>query len=227
LNSQAPLVVLDTSAVIDFIVWISRKNRNLLHDFREVISETWSAPPQFVYHPATLLEIATNAHEEVLLSRRGRSNKRFEDVRRDSKRFRAALIALREMDQCDEEWAILRPRQISLQKDFWSLLLEQRSDWRLLRCTKKDGVIPVATMVDHMILGVALSLNDRGIETGLVTGDRDLAGAARKFSVPIVYTKQLSNGPEMPWKSCANDETCIQACAEATTDCHSQFIGSA
>lgn len=121
---------------------------------------------------------------------------------------------------------MLRPRQIALQSDFWGLLLEQRSDWRLLRCTRKDGVIPVATMVDHMILGVALSLRERGLETGLVTGDRDLAGAALRFSLPIVYTKKLVNTPEMLWKTCANDESCIQACEEATTDCRSQFIDS-
>lgn len=229
LDADRPVVVLDTSAMLEILGWRASSRTMKLKEFNEAVVKTMGAEAQLVFHPVSLAEISTNSHEEVLLGRRNTRTVSREQIRRRHKLHQFALITLRNIvDPATEADPWPTPHMLIPELGDWNRLTDQRSDFRFLRCTVKSGVVPVATMVDHMILSLAHSLRLDGYNAGLSSGDQELLGAAEELQVPRINVHNLKKFDGYVWKSCNGDKTCIGACTEGEvdTDCETQFLGS-
>lgn len=222
LDPQKPIVVVDTSGIIDLCGWVVDQRRDSIRLYRAQLEEKWGCIPQFVYHPVSLAEIATNTHEEVLLSRGGPSD--FSRIRRRSKLFKSSILILKSVFEGSMgDASDLVPRPMKVDSKHFYLVSEQRLDWANLRCTKNNAVVPVGSIADHLILGLSLLLLREGFVSGFVSSDRELLGAAQTFGLTYINTKDLGGKLIHRWKTCEQDEACISACQDASTDCSSQF----
>lgn len=222
-----PIAVFDTSAVLDLMWAAVRRSARLT--FEAAIRDRVGSKPQCGYHPVTLAELASNTHEEVLQARVRASGKQRtqEQLRQDVGRFRRALEALEH--SLRGEWlAVLPFRMAPLTPSLsaYVRLSRQRSDFRNLRCLEKSGVVPLASMVDHQILGLAFYLQEMGTEITFVSADRELLGAAAGLGLSWVDSRRPKRTEPWPWKDCARDERCIAGCSDGVADCTRMFASA-
>ena len=226
LDPDKPMLVLDTSAILELAGWVSAGRTRQLSDFSTEVGRIMGAQTQLIFHPVSISEIATNSHEEVLLGRKTTQKTSRSRIQSRHKLNEFALIALKQiLTQGGSDLPTMH-QFVPRTKD-WTRLFLQRQDFRSLRCTDKNGVVPVASMVDHMILSLADSLRADGFHAGIATGDKEILGAAEELQVPRVNIHNLKKIDGYLWKSCKSDESCIGACreGEAVTDCDTQFQG--
>lgn len=219
-----PIAVFDTSGIID-LMWASvRYEKRKV--FEALLRERVGGEPQCGYHPVTLAELASNTHEEVFQSRsRGGFQQRSQvELRENTKKFRRALEALEH--SLRGEWAEVLPFQmhpLTPSLSSYVRLSRQRADFRNLRCLRKSGVVPLASMVDHQILSLAFFLRERGTDVTFVTGDRELLGAAEGLGMSWINSREPTRTEPPPWKDCARDEACIAGCFDGVAACDVMF----
>lgn len=227
LRRDRQVVVLDTSALVQIFVHVARGGAGL-HRFRKAVGELWRPNVQFVFHPITLAELATNSHEEVLHGRMGHRGPRpASEIALRAQAHKQALVALR---ACVEGRPLTRDfafRVLPLVPDWrdYVAVASQREDYKLLRCTAKSSVVPVAGLTDHQILSVALSLIRDGYDAGFISGDRELLGAAERFGLPLLYVHGLDDRSGFRWKDCNQDDRCIVGCSDGVAECIRMFQG--
>jgi hypothetical protein len=221
-DPAAPLVFLDTSAVVELAVTTLRGGNSFPHRFRTAIDERWGHGVQLAVHPVSLAELATNSHEEVHHSR-ARSPRPAADHSLTARANACALVALRSFLGGGSDELALHARPIVPTWADWMHVVAQRNDHRLLRCTRDGAVKPVADMVDHVILGLASSYAQRGYTTGFVSGDAMQLGAAARLGIGCLDVKDLRRVSPHPWKSCASDGTCVAGCSDGVADCVGMF----
>lgn len=221
LTLDRAVVVLDTSAVIEIARSHLRGGR-FGPKFSAAVTKKWGSEAQLAVHPVTFAEIATNTHEEVLHARRGRTSSP-DSLALKAKAHQWALIALRKYLEDAPGSHELQACPIVPTWEDWNSVTADRENFRHLRCTKKSAVVPVSSMVDHLILGLAISLRAGGFSVGFASGDKELLGASERFGVPFVYTHDLDREDGFAWKDCASDESCIRACPTVVPDCEGMF----
>lgn len=211
------MVVLDTSAIVRFAVAALGRRSQFPRKLMLEIDRRWPNA-QLLVHPVTLAELATNSHEEVQQAKLPPRDAAESQLVAAANR--AALLTLG--GRAGDVHLDALPFLPSW--DDWSDVVDQRTDFRNLRCTRKSGVVPVTAMVDHLILAAADAMARSGHPAALVSGDLEQLGAAWHLGVEVLYTRDFTRA-DFAWKDCQKDESCVRGCHDGVAACDVMFGG--
>ena len=226
LRMDLPVAVLDTSGLLDYLVSAGNRKRRMAFD--QVLADRLGPDPQYCYHPITLAELATNIHEEVLQSRQREGG--LPSARRLQEQATLHRRALEVLEKSMRgQWGEVVPFRVvpvAPPLGTYLRLSRQRADYRNLRCLRKSGVVPVATLVDHQILALAYTLRQNGHEVVFISGDRELLGGAAGLDLAWIDSKNPERREPLRWKDCAEDGRCVSGCTDGVSACDRMFTPS-
>lgn len=224
--ATSDIVFYDTSALVDLVRLPERSRKRAV----EAIMDTTGPSTTHSYHIVSLAEIATNAHVEVGQSMGFRERHRLptrNEVAVRAEGHRVLLLALAGVLRREHnEWRAVLPFELRPRvPDYrdWRALWTQRFDSRMLRC-ESGRVVPVASMVDHQILAMALCASRSGSSVVFACSDRRVIGSAQSCGLRVLDTKNPNGSRQHEWYDCRRDGSCVRGAADVVADCD-RFLG--
>lgn len=218
------LIICDTSALILIAECVGnrKKEEKLFVRLAEAFGEDF----HLFFHPISVVELASNMHDEVHF-RKYSDTQWKEKSTRNSSKFENTLIVLGATDNDSgvKLEKISKPNKLSLDDGYWPHLTAGRMFYSSLTCDNGEPRHKLA-MADYQIFGLATYLKKKRekVVVGIFSGDNEIITAAVQSGIP--WLGVYPDNQVRDWKNCAEDNRCMRGDSnQGGAGCSQRFGG--